>query len=123
MSFEFLDRRARRGDDAELRVHGDIGFLVVVVLVFDVADDLLDEVFDRHDAVRSPVLIDDERHVNARRLHADQQVDGGHRRRHVKNLAADFHRRYGPAKIKGLKIELFGAGVSVAPSELAIRSG
>ncbi len=83
----------------------DVGFLVVVVLVFDVADDLLDEIFDRHDAVRAAVLIDDERHVNARRLHADQQVDGGHRGRHVKNLAADFHRRNRPAEIEVLKIE------------------
>ena len=83
----------------------DIRFLVVIVLVFDVADDLLDKVFDRHDAVRSAILIDDERHVNARRLHADQQVDGGHRGRHVENLAADFHRRNRPAEIEVLQIE------------------
>ncbi len=44
---ELFDRRPCDRDNAELRVQNDVGFLVLIVFVFDVADDLLDQIFDR----------------------------------------------------------------------------
>ena len=45
-----------------------------VVLVGDLADDLLEDVLDRHQAGEAAVLVDDDRHVGARGLHLPQQL-------------------------------------------------
>ena len=51
----------------------------LVVLVLDVADDHLDQVLDRDQAVGAAVFVDHQRHVDAGRLHLHQQIDGRHR--------------------------------------------
>ena len=58
-----------------------------VVLVFDLADDLLDEVFDRREADRRAVLVDDDRHVLVAGLHAAQQLRRARRFRHEHRVA------------------------------------
>ena len=87
-----LHRRARRGDEPELGVGDDVGRLRLVVLVLDIADDLLDQVLDGDEAVGAAVLVDHQRHVDVRRLHADQQVRRRHRRRHVDHRPAQLGR-------------------------------
>jgi hypothetical protein len=62
--------------------------LGLVMLVFDVAHDLFDEVLDRYEPIGAAILIDDERHMHARRLHANEQIHGWHRGRDIE---------YGPA--------------------------
>ena len=47
---------------------------LAVVLVGDLADDLLDDVLDRHQAGGAAVLVDDDRHVRLVALHLAQQV-------------------------------------------------
>ena len=61
----------------------------VVVLVLDVADDHLDQVLDRDEAVGAAVLVDHQRHVGAGRLHAHEQVEGRHRARDEEDRAQD----------------------------------
>jgi len=67
---EILDRRqcvdhvAAVGLRCDLRVAID---LVLVVLVVDLADDLLQDVLDRHQAGHAAVLVDHDRHVVARK--------------------------------------------------------
>ena len=56
--------------------------VVDVMLVLDVADDHLDDVLDRHEAVGAAIFVDDERQMGARRLHADQEIERRHRARH-----------------------------------------
>jgi hypothetical protein len=63
------------------------------VLVFDVADDFLDQIFDRDEPVGAAIFVDHERQMNAGRLHFHEQVDRGHRRRHVKNAPYDLRVR------------------------------
>ena len=87
----------------------DVRRLGLVVLVLDVADDLLDQVLDGDEAVGAAVLVDDQRHVDARRLHADQQVHRRHRRRHVEHRPADLGGRDGARQIDAAEIELLRA--------------
>ena len=103
---ELLDRCARRGDEPELGVDGDIRRLLLVVLVLDVADDLLDQILDGDEPVRAAVLVDDQRHVDARRLHANEQVHGRHGGRHIENRPADLHHRDRPREIDPGEIRL-----------------
>ena len=48
-----------------------------VVLVLDLADNLLEDVLDGGDADGAAVLVDDDGHALARALQLDQQIDGG----------------------------------------------
>ena len=50
----------------------NIGFFRLIVLILDLANNLLDKIFNGNEAVRAAVFVNHERHVNARRLHADQ---------------------------------------------------
>ncbi len=59
------------------------------MLVVDLADDLLDNVFDRHQTVGAAIFVDHQSEVNARGLHLRQQIDGAHRRRHIQQFAHD----------------------------------
>ena len=59
-------RRARVGDDAAVGARDDLGPVGVVVLVLDLADDLLDHVLDGDEPVDAAELVDDQRHVDAR---------------------------------------------------------
>ena len=77
----------------------------VVMLVLDVADDHLDEILDRDEAVGAAILVDDERHMGARRLHPHQKVDCRHRAGHEQDRPQDLgrgeaHRQVDPAKAR-----------------------
>ena len=61
--------------------------LLDVVLVADVADELLDEVLERDDAGGAAVLVDDDGQVRARRTHLE------HRREHALAARQHEHRR------------------------------
>ena len=53
----------------------------LVVLVGDVADDQLDQILDRDETVATAIFVDNQRQVNARRLHLASRssagIDGG----------------------------------------------
>ena len=73
-----LDRGARIGDIGTVRLLRYRQRLVFVMFVGDLADDLLDDVFDRSEAVRASIFVDHQRQMNARRLHARQKIDHAH---------------------------------------------
>ena len=73
----------------------DLRALVLVVLVFDIADDHLDDVLDRSQAVGAAIFVDDERHMRARRLHFHQKIERRHRRRHEENRTQNAGFRQG----------------------------
>ena len=56
--------------------------LLLVVLVLDLADDLLEEVLDRHQARRAAVLVEHDRDVDLAPLELVEQVVDRHRLRH-----------------------------------------
>ena len=87
MRLKFLDGRARGRDQPQLRVVDDVGGFDHIVLILDLTDNLFDEIFDGDQAVGAAVLIDYERHMDVRRLHANEQVHGRHRRRNVQHVA------------------------------------
>ena len=103
---ELLDGRARRGDEPELRLGGDMRGLGDVVLVLDVADDLLDQILDGDEAVGAAVLVDDQRHVDAGRLHADEQVGRRHGGGNVEHRPADLRHRDRSRKIDAAEVEM-----------------
>ena len=78
---EVVDADARVDDDLRV-VHLLDGRLLAVVLVLDLADDLLQHVLDGHDARRAAVLVDDDGHVDAVRPHVGQQLVDVLRLRH-----------------------------------------
>ena len=82
------------------------GPLVLVVLVGDVADDELDQIFDRDQSVAAAVFVDDQREMNARRLHLGEQIERRHRRRRVEDFANDLGRRQRHRKIDIREIEI-----------------
>ena len=65
------------------RLHGPERALDLVVLVGDVADDLLEQVLDGDEPIDAAVLVDDERHVDASGLHLLQQHPDRHRGRRI----------------------------------------
>ncbi len=71
---------ARAGDD-----DGHVG---LVVLVVDVADHGLHQVLHGRQAVGAAELVDDQGHVGALGLHAQQQVSRAHGARHIERVAA-----------------------------------
>ncbi len=60
---------------------------VFIVLILDIADDLLEQIFHRHQPVRAAIFIDDNGDVASGMAHAHQQIDNSHRRRHEQHLA------------------------------------
>ena len=56
--------------------------LVEIMLVLDIADDNLDQILNGDQPVRSAIFVDHKRHMRARRLHLDQKIKRGHRRRY-----------------------------------------
>ena len=54
--------------------------------------------------VGATIFIDNQRHMNARRLHADEKVDGRHRRRHIQDLPPDLHGGDRFVEINGLRL-------------------
>ena len=54
-------------------MHGQVLLAIVLVLIADAADDLLQQIFDRHQAGHTPVLINHNAHVLLLALHLPQQ--------------------------------------------------
>ena len=93
MRDDVLEAGARVGDEGAVRLAHDRRHCVLVVLVGDLADDLLDDVLDRDEAVGAAIFVDHQRQMDARRLHARQQIDRPHRGRHEQDFAHDLGRR------------------------------
>ncbi len=62
----------------------------VIVLVVDLADHRLDQVFHRDQAVGAAELVDDQGHVDTAGAHAEQEVGGLHRSGHVQRVTAQL---------------------------------
>ena len=90
---DVLQAGARFDDEGAVAGGGDLRPVGLVVLVLDVADDRLDHVLDRDEAVGAAVFVDHQRHVGVRRLHLHQQVERRHRRRREQHRAQDVRRR------------------------------
>ena len=101
----FLELGARIGDERAVGLAHDARGRVVVMLVFDVADDLLDDVLDRDDAVGAAIFVDHEREMDARRLHLGEKIDRRHRWRHEQDRAHDLCVRQRHRQIDGAEIE------------------
>ena len=59
------------------------------MLVINVADDRLDQVFQGHQAVGAAELVDHQSHVGAGGLHLQQQIGGAHGGWHIERVPAD----------------------------------
>jgi hypothetical protein len=94
------------GDIRTVRLPNDGGALVFVVFVGDFADDLLDDVLHRYDAVGAAIFVDHKREMNAARLHAREQIHRTHGRRHEQNLTRDLGRGQRCGEIDRLEIEV-----------------
>ena len=70
----------------------------LVVFVGDVADDLLDQILDRHQPVDAAVFVHHQRQMHMRLAHLQQQVEHRDLRRHQQRAAEDT-----------LQLELVGA--------------
>jgi hypothetical protein len=88
-ALELLDRRAGIGDQAAVRARQHLRALLNIVLVFDLADDFLDDILDGHEAVDAAELVDHQGHVDTRQPHLQQQIERAHRRRNEQHLAQD----------------------------------
>ncbi len=82
-ALELLEVHARLREEDAGRLGGPERPLVLVVLVLDVADDLLEQVLDGDEAVDAAIFVDHHRHVDARGLHLLQQHADRHRRRRI----------------------------------------
>jgi len=60
------------------------------MLIFDIADDLLDQIFDGDEAVGTAIFVDHQRELDMRRLHLHQQIEHRHRWRHKQDRPLDF---------------------------------
>src|SRR5262249_35105999 len=96
---------------------------VLVVLVRDLADDLLDDVFDRNDAVSAAIFIDDEGEMDTGRLHLVEQVEHRHGRRRIQNFAHDFLRLQLHRQIDRLKVKVGGNRVFAAQFGGCVKVG
>src|SRR6185437_7150489 len=68
----------------------DKGRIVGVVLVLDVADHRLEQVFDGYDAIGAAVFVDDDGHMHPLQLHLPQKVADRHGGRHEQHVAHHF---------------------------------
>ena len=86
----FADRRAHLveagapiGQERAVVLPRHGGAFLLVVLVGDIADDQLDQILHRDQSVAAAIFVDDEREMNAGRLHLGQEIERRHRRRRV----------------------------------------
>ena len=87
---QFVEVGAGVGEEAAVAVGNDRRARLLVVLVLDVADDHLDGVLHRHQAVGAAVLVDDQRHLHAARLHVGKERGNRHRGRHEQDVAHEI---------------------------------
>ena len=119
---DVAETRASIGDErsVELTDHG--GQFVLVMLVGDVADNLLDDVLHRNEAVGAAVFVHHQRQMDAGGLHLLEQVERRHRRRHEQHLAHDPGRRQRHGQVDDAEIEAGGA-LLLAPRRLVRVDG
>ena len=79
MLLQILDRHARIGDQAELRIGSDQRLVLDVMLVGDVANDFFHQVLDGDEPVGAAIFVDHQRQVQPRRLHLRQKIEHRHR--------------------------------------------
>src|SRR5688572_11338145 len=96
---EALEIDARIGDESAVAAVEDLRLLVDVMLVVDVADDLLDEILDGNESVGTAIFVDDECEMNMCRLHLQEEIEGGHGARDVEHFPLQLgDRRIAPAQ-------------------------
>ena len=105
---DVLELGARVGQERAVGLAHHVGPLVLVVLVLDLADDLLDDVLDRDHPVGAAVFVDHQRQMDAAGLHARQQVHRRHRRRHEQHLANELGGGQRHRQIDRLEVEIGG---------------
>ena len=69
------------GNEYTFRLFDDHHF-IIVMLVFNVADNHLDDIFQRNQTIGSAIFINDKGNLDALRLHPAHQIIGKHRWRH-----------------------------------------
>ena len=101
-----IEAGAADGDERSVALARHRRCLGFVVLVGDIADDQLDQVFHRDQAVAAAIFVDDQCQMNARRLHLGEQVERRHGRRRVEHVADDFGRlqRHGQVDLAEIEI-------------------
>ena len=69
---------------------------VFVMLVFDIADDFLDQILDGYQPIGAAIFIDDDRHMRLAGAHPRQQIDDAHRSGDIEHRAQQrFDREIG----------------------------
>ena len=101
-----LETGAASGQERTVALPRHRRALILVVLVGDIADDELDQILDRDQPIAAAVFVDDEREMDARRLHLGEQIERRHRRRRVQDLADDLGRRQRHREIDIGEIEI-----------------
>ena len=87
------------------RILADQRLLGHIVLVVDLADNLLDKILDRDETVGAAIFIDDKSEMQPRQLHAEQKVEHRHGRRHIEDLAHDVDGADGAGEVDGAEVE------------------
>ena len=75
---DVVEAGAARGQERAVALAGHRGTLLFVVLVGDIADNELDQIFHRDQSVAAAVLVDHQREMNAGCLHLRQQIERRH---------------------------------------------
>ncbi len=60
------------------------------MFVFNLADDLFNQIFNRYETVGTAIFVHDKRQMDMRGLHTKQQVEAGHGRRNEQDFALDL---------------------------------
>src|SRR5690348_1850890 len=84
---ELLELEARIGLPQPVVEHGQHSMFSLVMLVLDFADDFLDDIFDRDEALGSAEFIDDNRKMDVFTPHSSEKLDDPHRFRNEQRLA------------------------------------
>ena len=105
-SRDIVEARARVDHECAVSAAFDLRRFALVMLVFDIADDHFDDIFDRGEAVGAAIFVDDERHMRARRLHFDEKIERRHGRRREQDRpqnAGFRERHFGKAALARLR--------------------
>ena len=86
---DVLEAGAGIGDEGVVGLADDRRRRVAVMFVVDLADDLFDNVLDRHQAVGAAIFVHHQGEMDPRGLHLRQQIDRPHRGRRVEQFADD----------------------------------
>ena len=87
MRLKHFDRRTRIGNQASIGTLDETRSVGHVMLVFDLADDLLDEIFDRYQPINTAEFVNNHRDMSPRLAHLNEEVEYRYRRRNKQQLA------------------------------------